>query len=147
MTYLPPIPIRPALQLPTSGWQAVWRGVRFRCPRCGDAQLFAGFLKPMPICPACAQDWTRQRADDFPAYISMLITGHLLAPLIIGLELGFAPPVGVLAAIVVPLAMVMMLGLLQPAKGAVIALQWWTGMHGFVRERRLAPPTQAKINN
>jgi uncharacterized protein (DUF983 family) len=113
----------------------MWRGVRFRCPRCGDAHLFAGFLKPMPFCPACAQDWSHQRADDFPAYISMLVTGHLLAPLIIMLELGFSPPVDVLAAIVVPLAMVMMLGMLQPAKGAVIALQWWSGMHGFVRER------------
>jgi hypothetical protein len=28
-----------------------------------------------------------------------------------------------------------MIGLLQPAKGAIIALQWWFGMHGFVKER------------
>lgn len=93
----------------------------------------------MPICPACAQDWTIQRADDFPAYISMMVTGHLLAPIIIGLELAYSPPVNVLAAIIVPAAMVMMLGLLQPAKGAVIAVQWWSGMHGFVRERQDEP--------
>ncbi len=136
MTYLPPNPLRPAVQLPASVWEAAWRGVRFRCPRCGDAHLFARFLKPMPFCPACAQDWSYQRADDFPAYISMMVTGHLLAPLIIWLELSFAPPVGVLAGIIVPLAMTMMLGLLQPAKGAVIAMQWWSGMNGFVRERR-----------
>ncbi len=145
MNYLPVIPVRPAVQLPASGWEAAWRGIRFRCPRCGDAHLFARFLKPMPICPACAQDWTHQRADDFPAYISMLVTGHLLAPLIIGLELSFAPPVNVLAVIVVPMAMVMMLGLLQPAKGAVIALQWWSGMHGFVRERRSDQPMRRNI--
>jgi hypothetical protein len=36
----------------------------------------------------------------------------------------------------------MLIALLQPAKGVVIALQWWHGMHGFVRERRqpAAPP-------
>lgn len=136
MTYLPAVPTRSPLRLPATAWAAIGRGLRFRCPRCGDAHLFAGFLKPIPICPACAQDWSHQRADDFPAYISMLITGHLLAPLIIGLEISFAPPVNLLAGIVVPLAMAMMLGLLQPAKGAVIAMQWWNGMHGFVRERR-----------
>lgn len=136
MTYLPSSPLRPAVHLPASIREAVLRGVRFRCPRCGDAHLFARFLKPMPFCPACAQDWSYQRADDFPAYISMMITGHLLAPLIIWLELSFAPRVSVLAGIIVPLAMIMMLGLLQPAKGAVIAVQWWSGMNGFVRERR-----------
>jgi uncharacterized protein (DUF983 family) len=118
------------VQLPASLGQAV------RCPRCGNAHLFARFLKPMPFCPACGQDWKHQRADDFPAYIAMLLTGHLLAPLIIGLELGFAPAVDMLAAIVVPSAMLTMLALLQPAKGAVIALQWWFGMHGFARERQ-----------
>jgi hypothetical protein len=25
----------------------------------------------------------------------------------------------------------MLFALLQPAKGAIIALQWWIGMHGF----------------
>ena len=142
MNYLPPLPIGPTAHLPASVWQAIWRGVRSRCPRCGDAHLFARFLKPMPFCPACAQNWTHQRADDFPAYISMLVTGHLLAPLIIWLELAFAPPVAVLAAIVVSLAMIMMLALLQPAKGAVIAVQWWSGMHGFVRERPIEAALQ-----
>ena len=47
MTYLPPVPIRPAVQLPISGWEAAWRGIRSRCPRCGDAHLFARFLKPL----------------------------------------------------------------------------------------------------
>jgi uncharacterized protein (DUF983 family) len=37
------------------------------------------------------------------------------------------------------MAFACMLGLLQPAKGAVIAMQWWLGMHGFVRERRSDP--------
>ncbi len=130
------------VDLPASAWQAVWRGMRFTCPRCGDAPLFAGFLKPMPVCPGCGQDWTHQRADDFPAYISMLITGHLLAPVVIGLELAFRPQVGVFAAIVVSLAMALMLAILQPAKGAVIAMQWWFGMHGFVRERPNEPQSR-----
>jgi uncharacterized protein (DUF983 family) len=121
--------------LPTSGWDALLRGASNRCPRCGRAKLFVRFLKPAARCAHCGQDWTHQRADDFPAYIAIFLTGHLLAPVIILLVGNFRLPVAMLAAIIVPLAAIIVLGLLQPAKGAVIALQWWLGMHGFQRDR------------
>lgn len=110
--------------------------MRGKCPRCGQGALFARWLKPHGHCPDCGQDWSHQRADDFPAYISILLTGHLLAPFIIALVADFALGPVALTAIIVPAALVLMLGLLQPAKGAVIAAQWWHGLHGFVRERR-----------
>ncbi|EJU10659.1 hypothetical protein LH128_23089 [Sphingomonas sp. LH128] len=89
----------------------------------------------MAVCARCGQDWSHQRADDFPAYVAIIVTGHLMAPLIIALARDFALSVTAMMAIIVPLALVLLLGLLQPAKGAIIALQWWWGMHGFVRER------------
>ena len=46
-------------------------------------------------------------------------------------------------AIILPLAVAFMLLTLQPAKGAVIALQWWHGMHGFRAERRPQPGDDA----
>ena len=121
--------------LPASGPEAMLRGARGRCPRCGEAKLFLRFLKPRPRCPECGQDWTHQQADDFPAYVSILITGHLMAPLIIALVRDTGLSVPALMAIILPLATAMMIGLLQPAKGAIIALQWWFGMHGFKKER------------
>ena len=101
-----------------------------------------GFIRPVTHCPECGQDWRFQRADDLPAYLSILITGHLLAPVIILLIAEYDMGPGLAAAIILPLAVIMLIALLQPAKGAVIALQWWHGMHGFVRERRqpAAPP-------
>jgi uncharacterized protein (DUF983 family) len=121
--------------LPHSFWAAAARGLRCRCPRCGEGPLFARWLQVEPACPACGQDWSHQRADDFPAYIAILITGHLLAPVMIMLALDYdLSPLG-MALILFPSAIAMMLGLLQPAKGWVVALQWWHGMHGFVRER------------
>jgi uncharacterized protein (DUF983 family) len=42
--------------------------------------------------------------------------------------------------ILFPTAITMMLGMLQPAKGGVIALQWWHGMHGFAKERPAGHP-------
>ncbi|MEN9719107.1 MAG: hypothetical protein RIQ99_1985 [Pseudomonadota bacterium] len=120
---------RPAL--PETSKAAILRGVIGKCPRCGEAKLFARYLKPEACCPACGQDWTRHQADDFPPYISIFLTGHIMAPIII--ELGSSellPMWGKLLAGLL-IASALLLSFLQPAKGAIIALQWWMGMHGF----------------
>ena len=138
MTLPPPRPqlaVQPPVSLPRSAGQAILRGIRSRCPRCGAQALFRRWLKPLDSCPTCAVDWTPQRADDFPAYIAILLTGHLLAPVIVALVLEWEIGPGWLALIVLPLATALMLSLLQPAKGGVIALQWWHGLNGFTRER------------
>ena len=121
--------------LPAAYSQAALRGVRCRCPRCGEGRLFRKWLKPLERCPVCMLDLTPQRADDFPAYIAMIVTGHLMAPLIITLSKDFHLGPAAMFAILIPLAVAMMIGMLQPAKGAVIATQWWFGMHGFRKER------------
>jgi len=102
-----------------------------RCPRCGAGRLLHGFLKSVVHCRACHQDWSRQRADDFPPYIALLIGGHLLAPVMIALGSNETLPLELLIAIGVGLGISLVLSLLRPLKGAVIALQWWNGMHGF----------------
>ena len=71
--------------LPASIWRAMHRGALGHCARCGGPGLFDRFLKPTPTCPACGQDWTLHQADDFPPYVSIFITGHLMAPVIISL--------------------------------------------------------------
>ncbi|WP_156842652.1 DUF983 domain-containing protein [Novosphingobium aquimarinum] len=123
--------------LPHSFLQAVQRGVLGRCPRCGEAKLFRKWLKSVDRCPACSQNWTHHQADDFPAYIAIFVTGHILAPVIILLSLDYSLSPLAMFATIIPVALAMMLGMLQPAKGAVIAAQWWHGLHGFTKERRL----------
>ena len=126
----------PTFQLPASVWQAMLRGALRRCPRCGEGELFRKWLKPVDACARCGLDISGQRADDLPAYIGIFVTGHLLAPVIITLVTSFDLSAWALLAIIIPLAVVMLIGLLQPSKGAVIGLQWWNGMHGFRKERR-----------
>jgi uncharacterized protein (DUF983 family) len=126
--------------LPATFWQAAKRGVVCKCPRCGEAPLFRKWLKSVDHCAACGQDWSHHRADDFPAYIAILVTGHLLAPIMIAMSLDTnLSPLAILA-ILIPFSVAMMLGMLQPTKGVVIAAQWWHGLHGFQKER-LATPT------
>lgn len=116
---------------PSSAWAAMGRGALGRCPSCGRGKLFRKFLKPIANCSRCNQDWTHQQADDFPAYVAVFLTGHIMAPIIIALMDDMRLSPGALLAIIVPLAIALMMVLLQPAKGLIIALQWWFGMHGF----------------
>nr|WP_037490297.1 DUF983 domain-containing protein [Sphingobium indicum] len=123
-------------------WSALWRGLRCLCPACGATRLFSAFLKPVDRCPACHQDWTHHRADDFPPYIVILVLGHVIVPGMATVTLAFDPPIWVSLAIWLPLALVLGVGLLQPAKGAVIAYQWWHGMGGFEGRAAASPPSQ-----
>ncbi len=132
--------------LPETVQDAIWRGVKCQCPRCGKAGLFRKYLKPVEHCPACHQDWTLHQADDFPPYVSMFLTGHLLAPVLIAIGMADGMSLGLQIGIAVVLASALMLALLQPAKGGIIALQWWLGMHGFHpagRDEAAAPPKGA----
>ena len=131
-----------AVNLPKTAWAAIWRGFAGSCPRCDKARLFRAYLKPVSHCPHCRQDWSLERADDFPAYIAILLTGHLLTPLLVVVNHYFDLSTLAFEALMIPCAIIAVVGFLQPAKGGVIALQWWQGMHGFRKER---PVTSADL--
>ena len=54
------------------------RGLKHRCPNCGQGELFSRYLKVNPECEACGHDLSQYRADDGPAYLTILLVGHLL---------------------------------------------------------------------
>jgi uncharacterized protein (DUF983 family) len=112
-------------------WQALKRGFRCRCPRCGEGRLFRAFLKVDNTCSVCGLDFTPHRADDLPAYLVIIIVGHIVVPLALMIETNYSPPVALQLAIYLPVTFVASLGLLQPVKGAVVGLQWALRMHGF----------------
>ena len=128
-------PPNPDAGLPTF-FGAIWRGFCSKCPACGGGRLFVAFLKPVATCSACTEDWTHQRADDFPPYIVILVLGHVIVPGMASVEIAFHPAMWVHFALWFPLALILGVGLLQPVKGAVIAYQWWHGMGGFSESRR-----------
>src|ERR1700756_5080546 len=112
-------------------WAALKRGFRGRCPRCGQGKLFRAFLKTADNCSACGLDFTPHRADDLPAYLVIVIVGHIVVPMALWIETDYAPAVWLQLAIYLPLTVVLSLGLLQPGKGAVVGFQWAMRMHGF----------------
>jgi uncharacterized protein (DUF983 family) len=112
-------------------WTAMKRGFRGRCPRCGEGKLFRAFLKVDNKCPVCDLDFTPHRADDLPAYLVIVIVGHIMVPLALFVETNYSPPVALQLAIYLPATLLASLLLLQPVKGAVVGLQWALRMHGF----------------
>ena len=130
---------------PISLLKAVSRGLAMKCPHCGKGHLFSRFLKVADTCEVCGEDFTAQRADDFPAYLVIVVVGHVVVPALLAVEVAYAPPAWLQLAIWLPLTLFSALALLQPTKGAIVGLQWQTGMHGFeaAKLRREADATLA----
>ena len=123
---------------PVSLPKALARGFAMKCPNCGRGHLFRRFLKVADRCEVCGEDFTAQRADDFPAYLVIVVVGHLVVPALLAVETAYAPPAWLQLLIWLPVTLFSALGLLQPTKGAIVGLQWQTGMHGFeeAKQRR-----------
>ena len=112
-------------------WTAMKRGFLCRCPNCGEGKMFRAFLKTADHCSVCQQDFTPHRADDLPAYLVIVIVGHLLVPVILWIETDYSPAIWLQLSIYLPFTLIASLALLQPVKGAVVGLQWAFRMHGF----------------
>lgn len=110
---------------------ALKRGLLSRCPNCGEGKLFSKFLKVADHCSECGEAFHHHRADDFPAYIVIFIVGHIIVPLVLFTETHYEPPYWVHMVLWPTMVVVLSLALLQPVKGAIVALQWVVGMHGF----------------
>jgi len=103
---------------------ALKRGLRRRCPCCGEGRLFAGYLAMRERCGTCDLDLEPCRADDAPAYFTIFLVGHLVVPGILLLEQWAAPETWVQLAIWLPVTLVATLAILPFVKGATIGAIW-----------------------
>lgn len=116
---------------PRPALDAVLRGLRSRCPACGEGPLFAKNLKTHDHCPSCGEELHHHRADDLPAYLNIFVTGHVVVGammMVMALEiLGM----WTLTAATIAVGLVAAIALMRPLKGMVVGLQWALRMHGF----------------
>jgi uncharacterized protein (DUF983 family) len=110
---------------------ALLRGWRRRCPNCGKGAMFSGYLKVRDTCPDCGGALYHHRADDGPAYLTILIVGHLMAPILLFTFTTWRPDPLALALGFTIGTVALSLYLLPRLKGALVALQWAKRMHGF----------------
>ena len=114
-----------------SVWTAMKRGAMNRCPHCGEGKLFRSFLKTVDHCETCGEEMHHHRADDLPAYLVVVIVGHVIVGAFMSFEASTTLKLWQHLAIWVPLTIGSSLALLRPVKGAVVGQQWALYMHGF----------------
>lgn len=105
---------------PPSFLAGVGRGIRNRCPVCGEGKVFRGFLAVVHECAVCGAPLGRLRADDAPPYVVIFLVGHLLVPVVFWVERHYEPPMWLHMAVWLPLFAVLCTLLLRPVKGGVV---------------------------
>ncbi|MFH5773536.1 DUF983 domain-containing protein [Paracoccus sp. NGMCC 1.201697] len=119
---------------------ALLRGAMRRCPACGQGPLFHGYLTVRDHCDQCGEDLSHQRADDGPAYLTILLVSHLGAPLLLAIYIAFRPSAMAMLIGFGLGAIILSLALLPVIKGGFVGFQWARRMHGFGD----APPSRAE---
>ena len=114
-----------------SAKQAMLRGWRRRCPNCGKGPMLKSYLTVRESCTVCHQTLSHHRADDGPAYLTILIVGHLMAPIMIWAYTEYRPDPLVLASVFTIGCVALSLYLLPRLKGLIVGLQWAKRMYGF----------------
>jgi uncharacterized protein (DUF983 family) len=122
---------REGAETPVSWLRAAGRGFAGRCPTCGRGGLFKSFLKVREHCATCGQELYHHRADDLAPYIVIFVVGHVVGTGILLTEVEYDLPLWLPLTLWPALGLILSIARLQPAKGAVVDLQWAFGMHGF----------------
>lgn len=110
---------------------SIWRGLCRKCPNCGEGHMFDGYLTVADSCTVCDQTLSHHRADDGPAYLTIMVVAHILGFAIHFVWVAFRPDPVVLATIFTVSSVALSLFLLPRLKGLVVAIQWAKRMHGF----------------
>lgn len=123
----------PAIPLPEPrSWkQAIGRGLRCRCPNCGEGHMFRAFLKVADTCDHCGEELHHHRADDAPPYFTMFIVGHIVVPLVLVVERTWHPSLWLHFVLWTIVTLGLTFALMPAVKGAIVGLQWALRMHGF----------------
>ena len=90
----------------------------------------------------CGQDLSHQRADDGPAYLTILLVSHLGAPLMLAIFVAWRPSAAALLLGFGIGAVVLSLLLLPLIKGGFVGFQWARRMHGFGADAQAAARTK-----
>jgi uncharacterized protein (DUF983 family) len=103
---------------------AISRGLRCRCPACGQGPLFDGFLTVRSKCEHCGADLSGQDSGDGPVAFIILIVGAIVVGAALVVEVRYGLPIWLHLVIWLPLALILTLALMRPLKSVLIALQY-----------------------
>jgi uncharacterized protein (DUF983 family) len=109
---------------------ALMRGLKHRCPNCGEGPLYRAYLKVVDACPACGHELGQYRADDGPAYFTILLVGHLVVAPMLAIYFFWKGPIAVILPLTLVLLAVITLSVLPRVKGVLVGLLYSLGATG-----------------
>ena len=100
------------------------RAICGRCPNCDKGKLYQSYLQSVERCAVCGEEYGHIRADDGPAWLTILIAGHIVVPLYLVLETSADIPSIPRMIFWLGLMTALVLALLPRTKGVFIAVLW-----------------------
>ena len=113
------------------------RALRERCPNCGEGKLFKSYLKQVGECSVCHEAYGHIRADDAPPWLTILIVGHIVVPMMVSIQPNVTWPDWVALIFWFGLTIALALAILPRAKAVFIAIIWRTSKPKPKTESRL----------
>jgi uncharacterized protein (DUF983 family) len=115
---------------PPTRFSAMSAGFRHRCPHCAQGVLYRKYLKLVDECADCSTRLGHIRADDLPAYLTIMIVGHIIVPLLLWTEQTWQWSYWLHMAVWPAATTILTLLLLPSVKGAAVGLMWSLGLKG-----------------
>lgn len=113
-------PLRASASVPPA--LALRRGLRLRCPRCGEGHLFHGWNKLNDRCPVCGLVYERAAGDTW--FFMYMTTAGLTGLLVVGMFLIRPQLVWIGQLVICGLALVLIVLSLPFRKGIAVALNY-----------------------
>lgn len=120
--------VRPALGT------VIRRALLERCPHCGQGRLFASYLKQVERCAVCQEQFGHLRSDDAAPWLTILVVGHIVVPLLLAVETRVSWPSWVSMTLWPALALMLVALVLPRAKAVFLGVIWATGSPGSERD-------------
>lgn len=104
---------------------AYGRALRLRCPNCGGGKILQSYLKPVAACSICGERYGHIRSDDAAPWLTILLVGHILVPIMFSVESADRWP-QVFSIAFWPIAAVALTAFILPrAKSLIMAIIWF----------------------
>ena len=117
--------------LPVRIWPAIARAVAGKCPACGRGKFFRSYVHQVENCSSCGEHFGKIHADDGPAWLTIIIIGHLVVPSALYAETVFRWSLLVSITVWPLTAVALTLAVLPRAKAVFIAAIWAMKAPGF----------------
>jgi len=97
------------------------------CPKCGHGKIFSKYITLKKECNHCGQSFEKLKADDGPAWLTMMLVGHLIIPTMLSVEMSYNLPLW-LSITLWPFSLALLSLLCLPFAKAFFVNMIWRGI-------------------